>query len=528
MDLEKLNALKQKGNEAFTGNRLEEAVTFYSEAINMAKTLENPMSKLLLSNRSQTYLKQQKYQLALEDADESLKIDPDFLKSIFRRAVANAELNNRQEAIHDLRRIFKTEPRNAAALSFMRRLLLPSKMDSSLHDAYIAQFLRRKVPQLSDLSAPGDYAHERFKCFLFRQAFLSVNASKLMQRFISGANILPIKADEAFFELPPWFKIRRLKHAPYDASSGFELSKNSLEILFQLTQPLDTTLSVAFNDLVKNFKELYSYSNVRMRNDWDLSSDPMSQNMVDLIRKNSQIITHLPYRPEVLEFNDTTFPKVNTLLVPLDLPVSMEFLKAWKKKQWGIKTVYFLDDVSDLRSFKDFKGIISNKVNRMYFALGGRHASFLFNPAGLGSLYREFNSLKHVFPTLSEVFGNFICHIPVKDFKVLILDGLKEYIEVFVKQFSTTPKPDWCSLKISIDYIAKLKKVGETITVDWPYLERVVNECRRGLKNKFHYIRLHRSSSFKFSLIEVNYFAMIEFKTDQAEVQVALYADCCE
>jgi len=522
MDLEKLNDLKQKGNDAFIADQLDEAVNFYSEAIDMAKELEYPMSKILLSNRSQTYLKQQKYELAIEDAEASLKLDPSFLKSILRRAVANAELNNRQGAIDDFRKILKAEPRNATVLSFMRRLSLRSKIHSSLYDAYIAQFLRRKVPGFNCLVSDGNYVREQFKCFLFRQAFLSVNGANFMQRFISGVGIIPIDGDSACFILPRWFQIRRLKQLTFDdAGACIKLSKKSLEIFLKLTKPLNATFSIDSKEDVKNFGELYEYSNVRVAGDWKPSFSPKCKDVVDFIRQNSQIITHLPYRLDVLKFNDTTFPNINTLLVPLDLSVNMEFLKAWKKKKWGIKTICFLDDVPNLRSFKDFTGAISSKVNHVYFALEGDKESLLFHPAGLGPLYKELNSLKRVFPALSEVTGTVICHFSAQRFKVDVIGGLKERICFFAEKFKTNLKPDWCSLKISVDYVFMME-FGDMLCVDWVYMDRVIEECRRELKDDLHYIRFHLPSSRTFSLITSCYYAMIEFKTDQAEFQIAL------
>jgi len=276
-----------------------------------------------------------------------------------------------------------------------------------------------------------------------------------------------------------------------------------------------------FNEHVKTFEELYKYSNISLVGDWEPSYSPKAKNVVDFIRQNSKIITHLPYRPDILKFNDIKFEMVNTLLVPLDLSVNMEFLKAWKKKKWGIKTICFLDDVSDLSAFKSFKGVISDKVNRVHFAIEGDNGTLLSNPVGLDPMYKEFDSLKRVFPALSEVVGTFICHVPVKKFNADIVCNLKNRIRLFLKKFKASPKPDWCSLKIAIDFVAIMKEAGDMLFVNWLYLERLVYECRREFKD-LHYIRLQRPSSRKFSLITLCYYAMIEFKTDQAEFQIAL------
>jgi hypothetical protein len=60
MDLDKVNALKQKGNDAFKMNKLDDAISCYSDAIDMAGDSDKSLTAILYSNRAQAMLGQKK------------------------------------------------------------------------------------------------------------------------------------------------------------------------------------------------------------------------------------------------------------------------------------------------------------------------------------------------------------------------------------------------------------------------------------------------------------------------------------
>jgi tetratricopeptide (TPR) repeat protein len=66
---------KKKGNELIEEKKIEEGLEYYKKALNT-----NIASHLIYSNRSAIYLKQKEYKLALEDADMSIKIKPEWNK----------------------------------------------------------------------------------------------------------------------------------------------------------------------------------------------------------------------------------------------------------------------------------------------------------------------------------------------------------------------------------------------------------------------------------------------------------------
>lgn len=67
--------LKEKGNAALAMGNYEEAILDYTQAIAL-----DPNNHVLYSNRSAAYAKQGNYQNALEDAEKTLSIKPDWPK----------------------------------------------------------------------------------------------------------------------------------------------------------------------------------------------------------------------------------------------------------------------------------------------------------------------------------------------------------------------------------------------------------------------------------------------------------------
>ena len=56
-------------------------------------------------NRSLIYLKKKDYQACIKDSTTALKINPNYVKALLRRAKANGKQNRLKDAASDLRRI---------------------------------------------------------------------------------------------------------------------------------------------------------------------------------------------------------------------------------------------------------------------------------------------------------------------------------------------------------------------------------------------------------------------------------------
>lgn len=67
--------LKNKGNDALASNNLEDAIKFYTEALAL-----DGKNHVLYSNRSAAYAKNKEYEKALEDAEKTIQLKPDWGK----------------------------------------------------------------------------------------------------------------------------------------------------------------------------------------------------------------------------------------------------------------------------------------------------------------------------------------------------------------------------------------------------------------------------------------------------------------
>jgi tetratricopeptide (TPR) repeat protein len=74
--------MKQQAQEALNGNRLQQAVEFYTEALRLAQTFPHLLQEMpkILSNRSLVFFKQRDLTKALDDANASIQLDPSWVK----------------------------------------------------------------------------------------------------------------------------------------------------------------------------------------------------------------------------------------------------------------------------------------------------------------------------------------------------------------------------------------------------------------------------------------------------------------
>ncbi len=67
--------LKNKGNAALKAGNIDEALSLYTDAIEL-----DPDNHVFYSNRSAAYASCKKYKEALSDAEQAIKLKPDFIK----------------------------------------------------------------------------------------------------------------------------------------------------------------------------------------------------------------------------------------------------------------------------------------------------------------------------------------------------------------------------------------------------------------------------------------------------------------
>ncbi|XP_060062862.1 serine/threonine-protein phosphatase 5-like [Ylistrum balloti] len=102
--------LKEKANEFFKNEDYNQAITFYTQAIEL-----NPEVATYFCNRSFAYLRTECFGYALNDAGRALQLDRSYIKAYYRRASANMSLGKYKLALRDLETVVKVRPNNKDA-----------------------------------------------------------------------------------------------------------------------------------------------------------------------------------------------------------------------------------------------------------------------------------------------------------------------------------------------------------------------------------------------------------------------------
>lgn len=119
--LEEAERLKKKGNEAYLAKNHTVARELYTSAINTAPEKATEKS-VYLANRAAVDLALEDYKSVVEDCTESLKINPNYVKALQRRAAAFEKLEEEEKALEDFRKVCELDAENKQAKVQVRRL----------------------------------------------------------------------------------------------------------------------------------------------------------------------------------------------------------------------------------------------------------------------------------------------------------------------------------------------------------------------------------------------------------------------
>jgi stress-induced-phosphoprotein 1 len=98
---------KDKGNTFIKNKHYEEALNCYNEAIKA-----DPKDHIHYSNRSACYINLNNFQKALEDAEQCIKIKPDWAKGYLRKGMAEFKLDKLEEAAETYKKGLEIDPNN--------------------------------------------------------------------------------------------------------------------------------------------------------------------------------------------------------------------------------------------------------------------------------------------------------------------------------------------------------------------------------------------------------------------------------
>jgi len=105
MTEQQIEELKSKGNAALSSNKIDEAISFYTQALALS-----PDNQLIYSNRSAAYCKASNFSEALSDAEEAIRIKPDWAKGYSRKGAALVGQHKYEEALQAYEEGLKYDP----------------------------------------------------------------------------------------------------------------------------------------------------------------------------------------------------------------------------------------------------------------------------------------------------------------------------------------------------------------------------------------------------------------------------------
>eukprot|EP00211_Chloroparvula_japonica_P014153 CAMPEP_0119143108 /NCGR_PEP_ID=MMETSP1310-20130426/33814_1 /TAXON_ID=464262 /ORGANISM="Genus nov. species nov., Strain RCC2339" /LENGTH=251 /DNA_ID=CAMNT_0007134707 /DNA_START=57 /DNA_END=812 /DNA_ORIENTATION=+ len=122
--VEKRNAaieLKNKGNHEFSQQNYQAALCYYSQAIDESDAA-NPDLAVFHCNKSACNLKFSQFEEAKQSCTEAIRLRPDYVKALVRRAAAYEGLGRPQEAYDDYKKVLELDPSVKVAQAGVQRL----------------------------------------------------------------------------------------------------------------------------------------------------------------------------------------------------------------------------------------------------------------------------------------------------------------------------------------------------------------------------------------------------------------------
>jgi DnaJ family protein C protein 7 len=122
----KLERAKEEANKAFKAGQIENAVTLYTVAIDLADKGEgdeesghgggraNGFRAILYSNRATANSKLGNHQEAIDDCNQSLELNPGYVKALRTRARANLASERYEDAVSDFKKAVEETPQGEA------------------------------------------------------------------------------------------------------------------------------------------------------------------------------------------------------------------------------------------------------------------------------------------------------------------------------------------------------------------------------------------------------------------------------
>ncbi|XP_052838212.1 RNA polymerase II-associated protein 3 [Drosophila gunungcola] len=113
----KANDIKDRGNTYVKQAEYDKAIVAYSAAIGAY-----PHDPIYYINRALCYIKQERFEMCVEDCEAAIALDKLCVKAYYRRMQANESLGNNMEALKDCTTVLAIEPKNIEAKTSLARI----------------------------------------------------------------------------------------------------------------------------------------------------------------------------------------------------------------------------------------------------------------------------------------------------------------------------------------------------------------------------------------------------------------------
>ncbi|CAI9088788.1 OLC1v1023215C1 [Oldenlandia corymbosa var. corymbosa] len=123
---------RKRGNDLFKSERYTEASSAYGEGLS-----RDPSNSVLYCNRAACFDKLCQYERAVEDCDQALLYQPNYIKALLRRARSNCKLERWAEAVRDYEVVRRTHPndKEIAESLFQAQLALKKSRGEDVSNA---------------------------------------------------------------------------------------------------------------------------------------------------------------------------------------------------------------------------------------------------------------------------------------------------------------------------------------------------------------------------------------------------------
>jgi len=107
VDKQKAAEAKDKGNKFFLAKQYSQAVEWYTKAVQA-----DPTDAAFYSNRAAAYTGLNKFEEALADSEQCIKLMPNWVKGYYRKGAALVSLSRHDEAVRAFKKGIECEPNN--------------------------------------------------------------------------------------------------------------------------------------------------------------------------------------------------------------------------------------------------------------------------------------------------------------------------------------------------------------------------------------------------------------------------------